>query len=150
MKATAPHIVDFASHLIPGTLEALTFRWEEERARYAFQIDKRTPTLLGGAVRAPLEAFLSRHQLTIGQVDQWVVHGGGEAILGAIQGELALSDEALRHTRSVLRDFGNVASGSFLFSYQRLLEENRPMAGKPSVLMSMGPGLSLELALLKW
>jgi polyketide synthase Type III len=37
-----------------------------------------------------------------------------------------------------------------LFSYQRLLEEGRVTPGDHGVFMTMGPGSTIELALLQW
>jgi predicted naringenin-chalcone synthase len=56
----------------------------------------------------------------------------------------------VRHTTGVLRDFGNLSSGSFLFSYQRLLQEKAIGAGDYGVLMTMGPGSTIETALVQW
>jgi predicted naringenin-chalcone synthase len=49
----------------------------------------------------------------------------------------------MRHTLGVLRDYGNVTSGSFLFSYERLLHENIAVAGDYGVMMTMGPGSTI-------
>ena len=56
----------------------------------------------------------------------------------------------MRHTTTVLRDFGNLSSGSFLFSYTRLLEEGKVRRGDYAVLMTMGPGSTIETALIRW
>jgi predicted naringenin-chalcone synthase len=50
----------------------------------------------------------------------------------------------------VLHDYGNLSSGSFLFSYQRLVEEGRIAPGDHGVFMTMGPGSTIEMALLRW
>ena len=56
----------------------------------------------------------------------------------------------VRHTHSVLRDYGNLSSGSFLFSLSRLLVEGRVRRGDYGVLMTMGPGSTIETALVRW
>jgi 3,5-dihydroxyphenylacetyl-CoA synthase len=63
---------------------------------------------------------------------------------------LGLTRYDLRHTVGVLRDYGNLSSGSFLFSYERLLNEGAVHAGEYGVLMTMGPGSSIETALVRW
>jgi 3,5-dihydroxyphenylacetyl-CoA synthase len=50
----------------------------------------------------------------------------------------------------VLRDYGNLSSGSFLFSYQRLLSEGKVARGDYGVMLTMGPGSTIESALLQW
>ena len=44
----------------------------------------------------------------------------------------------------------NLSSGSFLFSYKRLLEEGKVRRGDYAVLMTMGPGSTIETALIRW
>jgi hypothetical protein len=56
----------------------------------------------------------------------------------------------MRHTIDVLRDYGNLSSGSFLFSYERLLAEGKTKPGDYGVLMTMGPGSTIETALVQW
>lgn len=147
---SGPRLLRFASHLIPQTLDHLAFHWDDVRHLYAFRINKETPERLGAAVRAPVEALLAQEGLRLTDVRHWVVHGGGEAILAAIQAALEIPAEGLRHSRSVLRDYGNVASGSFLFSYERLVAEEAIAPGDYGLAMTMGPGLSLELSLVRW
>lgn len=149
-KNPGPRLLGFRTHLIPQTEEHLHFKWIAERNLFGFHVDKRTPEVLGPAVAASVKTFLRENKLSPSDISEWVVHGGGEAILSSVQGELGLSDEALRHTRSVLSDFGNVASGSFIFSYERLLREKKPAKGQYLMFMAMGPGLTLELALAEW
>jgi alkylresorcinol/alkylpyrone synthase/polyketide synthase Type III len=50
----------------------------------------------------------------------------------------------------VLRDYGNISSGSFLVSLQRLLAEGVVSAGDRGVMVTMGPGAQIEAALLEF
>ena len=50
----------------------------------------------------------------------------------------------------MLRDYGNVSSGSFLFSFERLADEDVAAPGDYGVLMTMGPGSTIETALVQW
>lgn len=71
----------------------------------------------------------------------WAVHAGGRSILDAVQQGLALAPEALRHSRSVLREFGNMSSATLMFVLQRIL---RDQDGATGVAMAFGPGLTVE------
>ena len=51
---------------------------------------------------------------------------------------------------AVLQDYGNLGSGSFLFSYERLMAEGKVRRGDYGVMMTMGPGSTIETALLRW
>lgn len=143
-------IIDFSSHLIPESLPFLRFNWHEKNNRYSFFVDKKTPERLAEEIETPLYELLKKHKLEFIDIKHWVVHSGGSAILDAIEAKMKLDKTAFRHTRTVLETLGNISSGSFLFSYQKLLEENIVKPGEYGIMVTMGPGLTVEMALIKW
>jgi predicted naringenin-chalcone synthase len=72
----------------------------------------------------------------------WAVHAGGRSILDAVQQSLALPPEALRYSRGVLRDFGNMSSATLIFVLDRILRD--PDARGEGLAMAFGPGLTVE------
>lgn len=72
----------------------------------------------------------------------WAVHAGGRSILDAVQQALALPPDALRFSRGVLRDFGNMSSATLMFVLDRILCD--PDARGGGVGMAFGPGLTIE------
>ncbi|NED08824.1 type III polyketide synthase, partial [Streptomyces sp. SID6648] len=72
------------------------------------------------------------------------VHSGGKKVIDSVSVNLGLTRHDVRHTTDVLRDYGNLSSGSFLFSYEQQLREGRTRPGDYGVLMTMGPGSTLE------
>lgn len=143
-------ILDFSSHIIPDSLPFLRFNWDEEKNRNSFYVDKNTPATLAREIEIPLNDLLKKNNLTFSQISHWIVHSGGAAILDAIENKMNLDKQAFRHTRIVLENYGNISSGSFLFSYQKLMEEKLVAPGDFGVMVTMGPGLTVEMALIKW
>lgn len=70
----------------------------------------------------------------------WAVHPGGRSVLDAVERGLKLPEAALKHSRGVLSDFGNMSSATVLFVLERLMRE-RPASG---VALAFGPGLAME------
>ncbi len=145
-----PSILDFSSHLIAATLPLLRFNWNSEKNKYSFFVDKKTPLYLAENISTPLEEILNKNKIKITDIKHWIVHSGGAAILDAIETKLGLDKKSFRHTRSVLKEFGNVSSGSFLFSYQNLLNEQSIKKDDYGLMITMGPGLTIEMALIRW
>ncbi|MBX9736401.1 MAG: hypothetical protein K2X32_05695, partial [Phycisphaerales bacterium] len=86
---------------------------------------------------------------------RWAVHPGGPRILDAVQRTLGLSDDAMRASRAILREYGNMSSPTVLFILERLRQASGGVAGTSvaddasgTVLLAFGPGLSVEAALL--
>jgi len=117
-----------------------------------FRLSKGIPYAVAQQIRSPVMELLGRHKLSVEDIREWVVHGGGAAVMKGARENLNLPSRALRHTESVMSDYGNLSSGSFLASYERLLEEydSNPSIlheGDKVVLIAMGPGMTIEVGL---
>jgi alkylresorcinol/alkylpyrone synthase/polyketide synthase Type III len=146
----APKILGFESRIIPEAIGAMRFDWDDEHGKYSFYLDRDIPYVVGAHAPLPVRALLDRFDLKRRHISHWVVHSGGKKVVDAIKYNLGITDWDVRHTHSVLRDYGNLSSGSFLFSFQRLLAEGRVKRGDYGVMMTMGPGSQIETALIRW
>jgi alkylresorcinol/alkylpyrone synthase/polyketide synthase Type III len=145
-----PYVVDFESFCIPEQWAAMRFDWNADAGKWSFYLDRDIPYVIGFNIREPLETLLARNGLDFPAVRHWVLHTGGGAVIDSIKLSLGLEEHDVRHTRSVLRDYGNISSGSFLVSLERLLAEGCASAGEPAVMVTMGPGAQIETALLQF
>lgn len=140
-----PQLLGFSSHIIPEKVDAM--RFDFDGVKNSFFLDKEIPHVLGEHVHTPVDALLKAFDLKRRNVSHWIVHSGGKKILDAIKYSLNIVDHDLRHTQSVLREMGNLSSGSFLFSLDRLLQEQHAAPGDYVMFMTMGPGSTIECAL---
>ena len=143
-----PCILDFESFCIPEQWDAMRFDWNDNAGKWSFYLDRDIPYVIGFNIREPLENLLERNGLDFSAVKHWVLHTGGGAVIDSVKLSLGLEEHDVRHTRSVLRDYGNISSGSFLVSLERLLAEGCVSAGDRGVMITMGPGAQIETALL--
>ncbi|MDR3530867.1 MAG: type III polyketide synthase [Rhodopila sp.] len=72
----------------------------------------------------------------------WAVHAGGRSILDAVQQGLRLEPDALRYSRDILRDYGNMSSATLMFVLEKILSDHD--ARGPGLAMAFGPGLTVE------
>jgi alkylresorcinol/alkylpyrone synthase/polyketide synthase Type III len=145
-----PRILKFASCIIPDAVDAMRYDWDREQNRFSFFLDPQIPYVVGAHAEIVVDRLLAGTGLFRSDISQWLVHSGGKKVIDAVVVNLGLRRYDVRHTTGVLRDYGNVSSGSFLFSYERLLEEGVTRPGEYGVLMTMGPGSTLETALVQW
>jgi predicted naringenin-chalcone synthase len=77
----------------------------------------------------------------------WALHPGGVAIIEGVKSSMGLSEEHLRATHEIYRTRGNSSSPTVLI----VLDMLRSMGdGREHVVAaSFGPGLSIEMAMLK-
>lgn len=145
-----PSVVDFESYCIPEQWASMRFDWNDNAGKWSFYLDRDLPQIIGSNIRRPLERLLERNELDFSAIRHWVLHTGGGAVIDSVSLGLGLDEHDVRHTRSVLRDYGNISSGSFLVSLQRLLTEGCASAGDYGVMVTMGPGAQIEAALLQF
>ena len=146
----APCVVDFESFCIPEQWAAMRFDWNATAGKWSFYLDRDIPYVIGFNIHEPLERLLERNSLDFSAIKHWVLHTGGGAVIDSVKLSLGLEEHDVRHTRSVLRDYGNISSGSFLVSLERLLAEDCASAGDQGVMVTMGPGAQIETALLQF
>jgi 3,5-dihydroxyphenylacetyl-CoA synthase len=144
-KAAGPALLGFSSHIIPEAIDAM--RFDFDGVKNSFFLDKEIPYVIGQHVHVPVDRLLARFGLKRRNIAHWIVHSGGKKVIDSIKYSLDLTDHDVRHTQSVLRDYGNLSSGSFLFSLDRLLREGAAASGDHVMLMTMGPGSTIECCL---
>ncbi|MCW6009504.1 hypothetical protein K1W54_33920, partial [Micromonospora sp. CPCC 205371] len=146
----APRLLSFASHIITDAFDAMRYDWDDAQHKFSFFLDPDIPYVVGANAEQVVDRLLSRAGLRRRDVKHWLVHSGGKKVIDAVRVNLGLTRHDVRHTIGVLRDYGNLSSGSFLFSYERLIQERVAAPGDYGVLMSMGPGSTIETALVQW
>ncbi len=141
-----PTIVDFAAAFDFEHMDALGFQLGTRGFRIV--LDPGIPASVAAGIGGAVDRLLSRHGLRAADVGTWCFHPGGSRILDAVQQRLGLDDHAMRFSRRVLRDHGNMSSPSVLFVLAEALAEGVP-ADRAIVLAAFGPGLGIEVALLR-
>lgn len=145
-----PRILKFASCMIPEALDAMRYDWDRAQNRFSFFLDPQVPYAVGAHAELVVDRLLAGTGLLRRDITHWLVHSGGKKVVDAVMVNLGLTGHDVRHTTGVLRDYGNLSSGSFLFSYERLQQERVTAPGDYGVLMTMGPGSTIETALIQW
>jgi prepilin-type processing-associated H-X9-DG protein len=130
------------SCLIPDSEDAMTWRLADNG--FVMSLSARVPALIGSHLRGWLEGWLAQSGLSLPDVRTWAVHPGGPRILTAVVDVLGLEKDAVKVSREVLRDYGNMSSPTILFILERLRRENAP---RPCVALGFGPGLMAEALL---
>jgi len=143
-------VFKFSSHLIPEAIGAMRFNWDETHGKFNFFLDRDVPYVIGANAELAIDNLLDGTGLRRSNIAHWVLHSGGKKVIDSVRVNLGLTKHDVRHTMSVLSEYGNLSSGSFLFSMQRLLAEGVANPGDHGICMTMGPGSTIETALVQW
>jgi len=127
-----------------------TLRFTTEKGHLKNVLGKNVPQQSAQVMRKIADRLLLDAELDRADVRHWMLHAGGEKVLDAMEQELILLPEALRSSRTVLKDFGNMSSPTVLFVLAEELRSVRPSIGDWGILGSFGAGFSGHGALLEW
>lgn len=149
-RSDAPsiRIVDTLTLTNYDTLEHMAFHVTDHG--YRMVLSSYVPQILALAVEEFADQLLERNGLTRDDVAFWAIHPGGKKILDHLQERLGLPDEAMRFSRAVMRDYGNMSSPTVLFVLDAINRSGEPKAGDHGVMMAFGPGLTMESCLVRW
>jgi predicted naringenin-chalcone synthase len=131
----------FRAVLVPETGEMIT--WAIGDSGFNMFLSGQVPATILEALRTESDSILKG--APISAVDLWAVHPGGRSVLDAVERALDLKPQALRHSREVLRQYGNMSSATVMFVLERMLRDSEP--GAVGCAMSFGPGLIAETML---
>jgi predicted naringenin-chalcone synthase len=142
-----------------GLRDTMTFTAYEARDLIGFhfsdtgfqiRLATRLPKLLGRIVPGLVAEFLDRSGLAVADIAFWGIHPGGAKILDYVGQALALEPAALRFSRQVLKNYGNMSAVTIFFVLDEILRQGQPQPGDYLLLLSFGPGLTIELCLAQW
>ena len=143
-----PRVIDSQSQFFPETEHIMG--WDVTNSGFKVLLSADIAQLAQSEVRPSMEAFLGKHDLTIADVDHWLVHPGGPRVIQALEDGLGLPDEALTLSWESLAEAGNISSASVLLILDKTMKRLQPKPGEWGVLMAMGPAFCAELVLLQW
>jgi alkylresorcinol/alkylpyrone synthase len=143
-----PQILATRSEVCPDSGHVLGWRLGAEGFRIVLTTE--LSDIIVRQLDGVVSAFLTEHDLTVDDIGSWICHPGGPNVIDAVQRGLKLPDDALETTRSSLAQVGNMSSASVLHVLQETAQTRRPPPGTLGLLVGLGPGVSVELVLLRW
>ncbi|GCD39594.1 type III polyketide synthase [Streptomyces chrestomyceticus] len=145
--ATGPELVDTSSLLLPDSAEVLG--WDIGSHGFRIVLSPQIPALVEKHLPYAVGELLSRHGLATRDVGSWIVHGAGPKVFTAVERAFALPRQALELTRRSVSAKGNLSSVSVL-DVLCTAAKAPPPGGTPGLVVAMGPGFAIELALIRW
>ncbi len=101
-------------------------------------------------IETALQQLLQRHGLSRSDIRFWVVHPGGRKVIDNVQNHFSMTDDQLRFSRIVLRNYGNMSSPTVMFVLDEVVRNGDARPGDWGVMVALGPGMAAEVALLRW
>jgi 3,5-dihydroxyphenylacetyl-CoA synthase len=147
-SVAGPSIGGTRVHQIGGTLGAVNFRLEADDS--FMHIGRELPTIAKAQLRQLVDDFLLDHGESWESIAHWLVHPGGRGIVDGVKHGLGLSDEDVAVSNDVLERFGNMGTPSSFYVLRETIAQRSPAPGDVGLMVTIGPGVTIGLMLLKW
>jgi alkylresorcinol/alkylpyrone synthase len=144
----APAIVASKVHQVPGSLDAVRMQLSAEDGY--LHLVRELPDIAAEGLGELVDDFLAGQAVERAEVDRWLLHPGGRRIIESLQEGLGLSREQAQSSFDVLAEHGNIGTPAIFYVMERSLRERRPAAGERAMMVTVGPGVSVGLMLLRW
>ena len=146
---SGPAIAAWGEHTWPKSLDIMGWDVAEDGLKAVFSRD--IPRLVTGELGPVLGDFLTRHGLTLDDIDRFVCHPGGPKVIDAYETILGTGFRGAAAARGSLARFGNMSAASVLFVLDDVLAAARDDGESPGrvLVTALGPGFSAGFVVLE-
>ena len=130
--------------LVPEGAHHLGFELRDGGLRVV--LSRELPAVVESRLRGAVDDFLAVDGLSLADVDVIAAHPGGPRIFDAVRDALGVAPSLLLTSRHVFENYGNASSAGIFFVLEEML---RAGAAGRVLAVAFGPGLSIELALMR-
>ena len=141
-------LIDAQSTLWPNSLNVMG--WDVVNTGLDVVFGAQIPRYVVDKFRPEVDHFLAKHDLTVAQIDQLVLHPGGTRVVEAYEKALGVSADRLAGSWAALREYGNMSSPTVFFVLDWIRRQARPQTGQYGLLAALGPGFSAEQLLIRF
>jgi alkylresorcinol/alkylpyrone synthase len=121
--------------------------WEFQDTGFKVLFSKDIPTFINEHVLEDITEFLTRQNLQLSDIKNFIFHPGGKKVLDAYKDALPIEGDFLKNTRTVMNENGNMSSVTVLYVLEKFLSEG--FEDGLGLMLAMGPGFSSEMVLLE-
>lgn len=123
--------------------------WKIGNKGFEMMLSSELPKIILNSAAPKIKDILNQRSLELSAIKHWALHPGGRAILDSLQNGLQFTDDQLKPSREVLRNYGNLSSVSILFVLNNFLDSSLLTKDDYLCAIAFGPGLTMELVLFK-
>lgn len=147
-SATGPTILATTVHQVPVSLDSVVISTDEFDSH--LDLSRDLPAIATAQLADLVDSFLRRGGLETGDIDHWLLHPGGRRVIEAARDALELDDSDVETSWRALAERGNVGTPSIFYVLRDALEARRPKPGDHGLAVTVGPGVTLGLMLLRF
>ena len=142
------HLKSFYSEVAFNGKEHMS--WQLSSSGFLMQLSGYVPELIEQDFNHLMKNALQNADMNEEDISHWCIHPGGKRILSAIEKSTSITNEDLKFSYQVLKDYGNMSSPTILFVLKEIMESlNNQNENKSNIFgAAFGPGLTMETFIL--
>lgn len=130
----------FYSEVIPRGRKDMA--WELSSTGFLMTLSGYIPDLIEEDFGEFAKRAIAPRKLVPEDIDYWCIHPGGKKILESISKSMDITNDQLKDSYDVLKQYGNMSSPTILFVLKKFLQ--RKEKSKTLFGAAFGPGLTME------
>jgi alkylresorcinol/alkylpyrone synthase len=138
-----PAFAASGEHTWPNSLDIMGWDVQDDGLKAIFS--QSIPNLVSNEFRKVLHAFLDKNGIKLADIEAFACHPGGAKVLDALEEAFEIPHGALKDSRSVLRDYGNMSAVTAMVVLERMNLRANP---KHTLMSALGPGFSTAFLML--
>lgn len=146
--ASGPALLAAQVHQIEDTLGSVRFRVDADDS--FMHMGRELPAIAREGAGELVDDFLANRGLTRDRIDHWMIHPGGRGIIEGVEQGLGLSRDQVQVSYDVLAEHGNMGTPSSFYVLEGVARRNEPDPGELGLMLTIGPGVTVGLMLLRW
>jgi len=146
--SAGPALLAAKVHQIEDTLGSVRFRVSADDS--FMHMGRELPTIAREGVGKLVDDFLADRGLTRDRIEHWMIHPGGRGIIEGVEEGLGLSRKDVQVSYDTLANHGNMGTPSSFYVLKGVAERNEPNPGELGLMLTIGPGVTVGLMLLRW
>lgn len=146
--AAGPSVLDSKAKFFHDTERVMG--WDVVDGGFKIVLGSEVPSIAREGVPGLVDALLQKHGKSRNDVDYWIVHPGGPAVMEGLRAGLGLTHAQVERTKRSLSEVGNLSSASVLFLLDEVVHQVKPEPGRLGLMIAMGPAFCAEAVLLQW
>lgn len=147
-QGEGPRIVASQVHQVKDSLDAVCMQLSPQDSY--LHLIRELPYIAGEHLGPLVERFLASQGMTGHMIDHWMIHPGGRRIIECAQQALRLPDEHVQISFETLAERGNVGTPAIFYVIEETIAQRKPCEGEHGMVVTIGPGVSVGLMLLRW
>jgi len=147
MALSGINLLSSLSTIFDNSLEVMG--WDVKDTGLKVIFSKNIPTIVHNSVRQNVQELANENKIGLSDIKHFAVHPGGPKVMDAYEQALGLQNDALRFSKKVLREHGNMSSPTVLYVLKEFLKSREYNPDEYGLISALGPGFSSELVLFK-